>query len=324
MIDYSPLYQRLVNTRLEPLAEALPALLSKHFSLTRHGDLTRWLAALETLPKLAPLEANLNADSVTIGNEQSCDDVTRQQIKTALRQLMPWRKGPFSVYGVFIDTEWRSDWKWNRLKDHIQPLQGRTVLDVGCGNGYHCWRMAGAGAELVIGIDPSPLFVVQHQAIQHFVSQHNTFVLPLGIEHLPAKLGGFDTVFSMGVLYHRRSPLDHLMELRDCLRPGGELVLETLVVDGAEGEALLPRDRYAMMRNVWFIPSCPTLELWLQRCGFADIRLVDVSVTSTEEQRATDWMRFDSLADYLDPDDPGRTAEGYPAPRRAILTAIRP
>ena len=324
MIDFAPLYQRLTGTALEPLTDALPGLLERQFSEKRHGDLPRWLAALENLPAVKPVNVDLNADAITVGNLHSCSEKTRHDIEAGLRQLMPWRKGPYSVHGVEIDTEWRSDWKWNRLKDHVQPLAGRTVLDVGCGSGYHCWRMAGAGAAIVIGIDPSPLFVVQHQAIKHFLGEHNTYVLPLGIEHLPARLAAFDTVFSMGVLYHRRSPLDHLVELRNALVQGGELVLETLVIEGQQGEALLPAERYAMMRNVWFIPSCPTLELWLQRCGFKDIKLVDVNVTSTEEQRSTDWMRFDSLADNLDLADSSRTIEGYPAPRRAIFTARRP
>lgn len=324
MIDFAPLYQKLLGTELEPLALALPDLLEQQLSEKRHGDLTRWLSALESLPAVEPGNIDLNADAITVGNEYSCSDVTRQQIETGLRNLMPWRKGPYSIHGVEIDTEWRSEWKWNRLKDHIQALAGRTVLDVGCGSGYHCWRMAGAGADLVIGIDPSPLFVVQHQAIKHFVGDYNTFVLPLGIQHMPAKLDAFDTVFSMGVLYHRRSPLDHLIELRDCLRPGGELILETLVIEGQHGDTLLPEARYAKMRNVWFIPSCPTLELWLRRSGFIDIKLVDESTTSTEEQRSTAWMQYESLADFLDPNDNSLTVEAYPAPRRAIFTATRP
>ena len=323
MIDFAPLCQRLAGTALEPLAIALPDLLKQHFSPQRHGDLPRWIAALESLPDIEPGKVDLDSDAITAGDTQSCNVETQQQIEDGLRQLMPWRKGPFSIHGVEIDTEWRSDRKWNRLKDHIQPLGGRTVLDVGCGSGYHCWRMAGAGAELVIGIDPSPLFVVQHQAIKHFVGEHNTFVLPLGIQHMPPRLSAFDTVFSMGVLYHRRSPIDHLMELRDCLRPGGELVLETLVIEGSQGEVLMPEERYAKMRNVWFIPSCEMLELWLRRSGFDEIKLVDVSTTSTAEQRSTTWMQFDSLADYLDPNDSSRTAEGYPAPRRAIFTSRR-
>ena len=46
-----------------------------------------------------------------------------------------------------------------------------------------------------------------------------------------------------------------------------------------------------------------------------------VHVTSTDEQRRTDWMINESLSDYLDPDDPALTVEGYPAPKRAVLIA---
>ena len=117
--------------------------------------------------------------------------------------------------------------------------------------------------------------------------------------------------------------ISHLLELRDCLRPGGELVLETLMVEGEQGYSLLPDGRYAKMRNTWFIPSCATLEQWLGRCGFKDIKTVDCNITRLEEQRSTSWMVYDSLVDYLDPEDPSLTVEGYPAPMRAILTATR-
>jgi tRNA (mo5U34)-methyltransferase len=97
--------------------------------------------------------------------------------------------------------------------------------------------------------------------------------------------------------------------------------LETLIIDGCLGEALVPEGRYANMRNVWFIPSCQTLMSWMKRCGFENIRLVDVTVTSTEEQRSTDWMTFNSLKDFLGPDNPALTIEGLPAPKRAIVIA---
>ncbi|MCF3996362.1 tRNA 5-methoxyuridine(34)/uridine 5-oxyacetic acid(34) synthase CmoB, partial [Pseudomonas aeruginosa] len=148
--------------------------------------------------------------------------------------------------------------------------------------------------------------------------------LPLALEDLPEKLEGFDTVFSMGVLYHRRSPIDHLLALKDCLKRGGELVLETLVVEGDASTVLVPEDRYAQMRNVWFLPSVAALELWLRRAGFADARCVDVSLTSVEEQRSTEWMRFQSLPEFLDPQDRSRTVEGLPAPMRATLVARKP
>jgi len=141
---------------------------------------------------------------------------------------------------------------------------------------------------------------------------------------VPDNLQAFDTVFSMGVFYHRRSPVDHLYQLRQCLKPGGELVLETLVIEGDEHQVLLPEDRYAQMRNVWFIPSSKAVILWLKRCGFKNIKLVDESYTSLDEQRSTDWMQFHSLEEFLDPEDTKKTIEGYPAPLRALITAEAP
>ncbi|QXP85623.1 tRNA 5-methoxyuridine(34)/uridine 5-oxyacetic acid(34) synthase CmoB [Methylococcus sp. Mc7] len=290
----------------------------------RHGDWPGWLALLRELPNVAPTLLDFAADAVKVGAETDCDGATRRSIETALRRLHPWRKGPYAIHGILIDTEWRSDLKWRRLDGAIAPLAGRRVLDVGCGNGYHAWRMLGAGAKSVIGIDPTLLSVAQFLAVRHFAGDWPVAVLPLGIEDFPSGTCAFDTVFSMGVLYHRRSPFDHLAELKGCLRPGGELVLETLVIEGEAGQVLVPEGRYAQMRNVWFIPSPPTLSSWLARAGFRRARLIDVSPTTIREQRSTGWMRFQSLADFLDPDDPSRTVEGHPAPRRAIFLAEAP
>jgi len=51
---------------------------------------------------------------------------------------------------------------------------------------------------------------------------------------------------------------------------------------------------------------------------------VDVTDTTIDEQRSTDWMRFNSLQDFLDPENPSRTVEGYPGPRRATVIAEKP
>jgi tRNA (mo5U34)-methyltransferase len=299
----------------------LPEQLERAFDGSKHGDLAGWFNSVEALPNVASTHRQLDSDVIRIGNKAELNPLQHQQLEQNLRSLHPWRKGPYRLFGIHIDTEWRSDWKWQRLKDHIAPLNQRTVLDIGCGNGYHCWRMLGAGAKAVIGIDPMLLNVMQFLAIKKLYGAAPIHVLPLGIEHIPAGLKAFDTVFSMGVLYHRRSPIDHLLELRDALQSGGELVLETLVIDGKLGEVLLPEDRYAKMRNVWFLPSCATLESWLKRCGFKNIRLIDVTTTSVEEQRSTDWMRFHSLQDFLDPENSQLTCEGLPAPKRAVFIA---
>jgi tRNA (mo5U34)-methyltransferase len=201
------------------------------------------------------------------------------------------------------------------------PLEKRVVLDVGCGNGYHIWRMLGAGAKCVLGLEPFLLSVLQFQVVKAMHGPAPAYVLPFGIEAMPRGMKCFDTVFSMGVFYHRRSPIDHLMDLRDCLQPGGELVLETLIIDGHLGEVLVPEDRYAKMRNVWFIPSVATLLSWMARCGFKNARVVDITITTSDEQRTTEWMRFNSLQSFLSQADSSLTCEGLPAPKRAVFIA---
>jgi tRNA (mo5U34)-methyltransferase len=287
--------------------------------------LLKWQTQLAQLPNIQTNQRIITADTINIGSAIDLSIETQTQLKTQLLAFSPWRKGPYDLFGILIDTEWRSDWKWQRLENHITPLHNRLVLDVGCGNGYHCWRMLGAGAKRVVGIDPMLLNVMQFQLIKQFYDNNAPIdVLPLGIEAIPANLRCFDSVFSMGVLYHRRSPIDHLFELRDCLKSGGELILETLVIDGELGDTLLPVDRYAQMRNVWFLPSCNTLISWLNRCGFKNTRVVDITTTTTQEQRTTDWMRFHSLKDFLNAENPTLTCEGLPAPKRAIIIANAP
>ena len=318
-LDLTPLAWRLAGTPLAAWASGVQQQLDAKLAIG-HGDLPRWRRAVDALPALEPVQAELR-DRFCL--DATCDDATREATRAALMGLSPWRKGPFDVFGVHVDTEWRSDWKWDRVAPHLD-LTGKRILDVGCGNGYYMWRMLGAGANSVVGVDPNWLFFCQFHAMKRYLQELPVWHLPFALEELPAKLEGFETVFSMGVLYHRRSPVDHLLDLKDCLVRGGDLVLETLVIEGDENAALVPEDRYAQMRNVWFLPSVPALERWLRRAGFVDVRCVDVSITSVEEQRSTEWMRYQSLPDFLDPHDRSRTVEGLPSPTRAVLLARKP
>lgn len=323
MFNFSDFYQLIArDTVLQPWLNILPQQLTD-WQNAEHGDFERWLRALKKIPEGKPDSIELK-DAVSVANSTPLADGELKKLESLLRTFHPWRKGPYHLHGIHIDTEWRSDWKWDRVLPHISPLKNRSVLDVGCGNGYHMWRMLGEGARLCVGIDPSHLFLVQFEAIRKLMGgDQRAHLLPLGIEQLP-ELKAFDTVFSMGVLYHRRSPLDHLIQLKNQLVSGGELILETLVIDGDENAVLVPVDRYAQMRNVYFFPSAKALKVWLEKVGFTDVRIVDENVTSTGEQRTTEWMKHNSLPDYLDPNDPSKTVEGYPAPRRAILVAKNP
>jgi tRNA (mo5U34)-methyltransferase len=322
MINFSTFKETISNSNVASWHDYLLKAVESRYRQYTHGELDQWNQLVASLPAIKTSETELS-HSITIKTNDTLEQAKILELKQKLMQLHPWRKGPFQLFDIDLNTEWRSDWKWDRIKPHLADLSQRTVLDVGCGNGYHCLRMAGENARFVLGIDPSQKFLAQFSVIQHYLQQRNAHLLPLGIEDMPDSMGenSFDTVFCMGVLYHQKSPIHLIQKLHGLLRKGGELVLETLIVDGDQTTVLVPSGRYAQMRNVWFLPSTDALELWLAKCGFRNIRTIEVNQTSTQEQRATDWMTFHSLANYLDPADNNKTIEGYPAPKRATLLA---
>jgi len=209
--------------------------------------------------------------------------------------------------------------KWNRIQEHLPELTNKRILDVGCGNGYYMFRMSTHKPKLIMGIDPGLLQLLQFWSIEKY-AQTGAAVLPLSMQDLPQKLNFFDVVFSMGVLYHRKSPIHHLKELANTIKNNGHLVLETLIVEGDESTCLIPHNRYAQMRNVWFLPSVGMLKIMLSRCGFKSIKCINLTETTIQEQRTTQWMKFHSLKEFLNKGQ-DKTIEGYTLPKRATIIA---
>ena len=280
----------------------------------RHGHLERWIEVIDSIPDMECKPKIAIGSVVSIGTPENLKDEGR--LRRAIKALIPWRKGPFSLYGEYIDAEWRSNLKWDRIAPHINAT-GKHVLDVGCGNGYFCWRLYDAGATRVTGIDSNLLTVMQN-ALTTKDTQVPIVVLPLrfGVDFWQES---HELVLSMGVLYHQRDPSQHVRDLWNVTAPGGTLVLETI---SAERE-FSPDDRYAGMRNVWHIPSPDSVHSLLANTGYNDIAVVDQTKTNTREQRSTPLMPYQSLADVLDSSEL-KTIEGYPAPVRTTIIAKRP
>lgn len=285
------------------------------------GNFLKFKNVLEKIPAHRPSRTVLSTQAVTIGQRTDLTVEARESLRQDLMNLCPWRKGPFDVFGISIDSEWQSWMKWDRLEQQISPLEGRKILDIGSSNGYYMFRMAGHNPLMVLGIEPQSSFYFQYLAIQKFLSLDNVYCLPVTHDRLPELAQYFDTVFCMGILYHRKSPVEMLEKVYGSLRTGGELVLENLVLDSHENRCLFPSDRYAKMRNVFFIPDLLAMESWLLRAGFKNVRCVDVTRTNFEEQRKTEWIQTQTLQDFLDPENPEKTVEGYPAPVRAVFIA---
>ena len=261
---------------------------------------------------------------VRIGEAAEISTEEQLLVRQVLQAFMPWRKGPFSVFGIEVDAEWRSERKWRRLLPELPELQGAVVADIGCNNGYYMFRMAAHRPAFVLGFEPFVQHYYCFNVLNGFAGQEQLRTELLGIEHLSLFPQCFDVIFCLGILYHRPSPLDALKDLLTALKPGGTLLLESQAIPGEESIALFPEKTYAKVPGTWFVPTANCLKNWLERSGFQQVRLFCQHAMSAQEQRRTEWMCFESYQDFIDKQNPSRTIEGYPAPWRVFFKAFRP
>jgi tRNA (mo5U34)-methyltransferase len=277
--------------------------------------------ALKSFPQIKPSIIDLSNRYIVIGRESDTNKIVLDEMKETLHKLCPWRKGPFDLFGIDVDTEWQSWMKWDRIKDHLGDIEGKRVLDIGSSNGYYMFKLATENPLMVLGVEPQHSFYYQYLALQQYLNLENVYCLPIRFDTLPVMESYFDLIFCMGILYHRKSPVEMLQGIHKSMRKQGTLIVENLVLESKEGLCLFPESRYAKMRNIYFIPDLKCMQSWLERAGFSNIKCVDVTKTTIEEQRQTDWIQTESLIEFFDPKDHNKTIEGYPAPVRAIFTA---
>jgi len=298
---------------------ALEALLHHKEASFNNPNTQRFLKAFQKLPSLE-MGHSTQSDCIEINPSTALSDEYEVAIEEGLKGLIPWRKGPFKVSNTFVDSEWKSYLKWNRILPKIPSLKNQSILDIGCNSGYYMFKMLPESPKCVIGIDPQNIYFFQFQAIQRFIKDPRLFFLPLKSEELSSLKLTFDTVFCMGILYHRRNPIDFLVSLKPLLRTKKSvLILETLIIPGDSQHCLYPHPSYAKMPNVYFIPTLTVLNQWLQKAGFKQCQTLFVEPTTLDEQRTTPWINTESLNHFLDPQNPHLTCEGYPAPLRACI-----
>ncbi len=295
---------------------------------TLREERQKWLTWKNIVPYQEAIKKLKNYENVEVkfGDrvEIYIEDLSPQdttQIKETALLMKPWRKGPFQLNELFIDSEWQSQIKYNLLEPHFD-LHDKIVGDIGCNNGYYLFRMLSYQPKKLIGFDPSAIYYSQFQFINHFVKSDIVYEL-LGVEHVEFYEHKFDTLFCLGVLYHRSDPVAMLKSLYKGLNKGGELILDTFMIDGEEEMCLTPKDRYSKIPNIYFVPTINALKNWCYRAGFERVEVLETMVTEPNEQRKTEWIDTQSLEDFLDPEDKTKTVEGYPAPKRVYIKAIK-
>jgi len=273
--------------------------------------------ALDTLeiPKVTNVNLH-NAIEIELKDNQNIQEITN-----VAKMMKPWRKGPFKIGSLYIDSEWQSFIKYNLLEPYFN-LKDKIIADVGCNNGYYMFRMLKHKPKKIVGFDPSALNLMQFDFINRFIKSDIIYEL-LGIEHIEFYEHKFDTIFCLGVLYHRSDPISSLKSLYKSLNRDGELFLDTFMIDGEDDICLTPKERYSKIPNIYFIPTVNALKNWCNRAGFKNIEVLEIKKTDLNEQRKTEWIDSQSLNDFLDPNNPNLTVEGYPAPKRVYIKATK-
>ncbi|MGE4520848.1 MAG: tRNA 5-methoxyuridine(34)/uridine 5-oxyacetic acid(34) synthase CmoB, partial [Desulfobacteraceae bacterium] len=264
------LLENASKSGVDSLAFSLEKLILKKqklFSSNTNKLICDFKSYYEMLPDLQPDIIELNNSKVGCFSEIELSLNEKKELEKCLKNFIPWRKGPFNIFGVTIDSEWNSSLKWNRFADKID-FRNKVVLDIGSSNGYYLFRAAGENIRFGLGLEPFIPYYFQFQAVNRYIGLKNISTIPAAFNDLPEMENFYDLIFLMGVLYHRKSPVDMLLKIRKIMKKKGEIVLENLIILDEEPIALIPEKRYAEMNNVYFVPSIKTLEIWLRKAGF--------------------------------------------------------
>jgi len=276
----------------------------------------RW-EAIKGLPTVNDIEVKIGDAIEVTSNNLSTED--EKYIYDTAKLIQPWRKGPFQISTTFIDSEWQSNIKYDLIRPYFN-IKDKIVGDIGCNNGYYLFRMMAENPKKLVGFDPSSIPYCQFKFLDHFIQSGIKYEL-LGVEHVEFYEHKFDILFCLGVLYHRPDPIGSLKSLYKGLNFGGELILDTFMIDGEDEICLTPKKRYSKIPNIYFIPTVNALKNWCYRAGFEEVEVLEISKTKLEEQRKTEWINTESLNDFLDKEDNSKTIEGYPAPKRVYIKA---
>ena len=291
----------------------------KNVNFNSHGTLESWINILNSLPNIETNFLDYSRHAIQIGRPNEILESERKILEENLLKLSPWRKGPFLIFKTEIDSEWRSDKKWERIRSFLPQKEGMRICDIGCSNGYYSYKLLGLNPKIVLGVEKTPLYIMQFLATKIYAKKiQNILVIPSNVENFKNKID-FDLVLSMGILYHSKNPAQHIETIGRLLKSNGTTILETIITKGDTDIRIEKGKTFAGMKNIGVIFKEKNVLNLLNENGFKNIECVDYSETDVNEQRSTKWMTGKSLKDFILPN--GNTIEGYSSFYRAIFIA---
>ncbi len=134
--------------------------------------------------------------------------------------------------GNFYDIVWTQYLpQYEETKEHWEifyspdEIQGKAVLDAGCGTGIFSVIFAGNGAREVTGIDISEGSLETAQSLKKKFNLHNATFQKEDMLSLPFAPESFDIVWAWGTVHHTTDPYQAISELIRVLKKGGTILL---------------------------------------------------------------------------------------------------
>jgi 2-polyprenyl-3-methyl-5-hydroxy-6-metoxy-1,4-benzoquinol methylase len=195
-----------------------------------------------------------------------------------------------------------------RAFDRIMPsdLNGKKVLEIGCGMGLHSLELARRGAE-VHAVDLTDMAVEAAQArMKEFGT--DAYIQCADAESLPYEDGTFDFVWSWGVIHHSARTARIVREIGRVLKPQGETRVMVYNRGGTIARLVLLRH---YLLGCEFIHHSPDETLWRWSDGY--------SARFYHKEQFEDLFRgfFDEVSSLV----LGQEVDVVPLPRR-LRTAV--
>lgn len=160
-----------------------------------------------------------------------------------------------------------TDQKWQRLG--VTP-KDKTVLDLGCNDGWIGRYCLEEGAKRVVGVDRNWRYLEETR-------KKGVETRLLDLDQLNRLHGRFDLVLCLATLQHLKDPARAVKEMARLTR--GEFVLEMPVWSGQKRKGWMTKDGYT-----YAFPSVPLVLDWL-KAAFKTVEQVGESVAPDDSQR---------------------------------------